>query len=209
VPDAEDVLRKRAAELRSPLEFVTRSSSHPTALFGLHQSRNAALAVAALRAANLNICEKAVVSGLATVQWPARFQLFDERTVIDGAHNAAGAQILAETWRAKFGDANAAVVFGVLRDKEAIEIFRPLAAIAHSLILPHFHGQRAMPPAELATLLHGVAQQPISIAASCAEAIHDARLSGRPVLITGSLHLAGEALASLERRPAAFEECDQ
>jgi len=30
-----------------------------------------------------------------------------------------------------------------------------------------------------------------------------------PMLITGSLHFAGEALALLQGKPAAFEECAQ
>ena len=30
-----------------------------------------------------------------------------------------------------------------------------------------------------------------------------------PILITGSLHFAGEVLAHLHGEPAAFEECEQ
>jgi hypothetical protein len=36
-----------------------------------------------------------------------------------------------------------------------------------------------------------------------------ARARANPILITGSLHFAGEVLAQLRGEPAAFEECSQ
>jgi folylpolyglutamate synthase/dihydropteroate synthase len=36
-----------------------------------------------------------------------------------------------------------------------------------------------------------------------------AREKQDPILITGSLHFAGEVLADLRGQPAAFEECTQ
>jgi folylpolyglutamate synthase/dihydropteroate synthase len=41
------------------------------------------------------------------------------------------------------------------------------------------------------------------------EAIDVARARPNPILITGSLHFAGEVLAYLRGEPAAFEECVQ
>src|SRR5438874_147787 len=49
----------------------------------------------------------------------------------------------------------------------------------------------------------------IAIASSFAEAFELARAKSNPILITGSLHFAGEALANLTGKPAAFEECNQ
>ena len=62
--------------------------------------------------------ENAIARGLATVVWPARFQRWDERTIIDGAHNPAGARTLAETWRENFGDQQATIVLAVLQEKD-------------------------------------------------------------------------------------------
>ena len=53
------------------------------------------------------------------MQWPARFQRFDDRIVIDGAHNPAGARVLVRTWREVFGEEKATLIFGVLADKDA------------------------------------------------------------------------------------------
>ena len=44
---------------------------------------------------------------------------------------------------------------------------------------------------------------------SFAEAWEEAQQDAAPILITGSLHFAGEALAFLSGQPAAYEECLQ
>src|SRR5262249_39821381 len=107
-PESEKVIRARAAECGSPLQVVKETyHESPVGLRGEYQKRNAALAIAAIHAAKIELDEKAIVRGLAAVEWPARFQKWDERTIIDGAHNPDAAHILAETWRDVFGDQKA------------------------------------------------------------------------------------------------------
>ena len=50
---------------------------------------------------------------------------------------------------------------------------------------------------------------PIATAASFATAWEQAQEDSALILITGSLHFAGEALAFLEGVPAALEDCFQ
>jgi folylpolyglutamate synthase/dihydropteroate synthase len=50
---------------------------------------------------------------------------------------------------------------------------------------------------------------PYSIPESIPEALDVARARPHPILLTGSLHFAGEALAYLRDEPASFEECVQ
>ena len=89
-PQAEEVIRARAAECGSPLQFINESyRGSPVALRGEYQKQNAALAIAAIHAANIQLAERAIVRGLAAVEWPARFQKWDERTIIDGAQRPA------------------------------------------------------------------------------------------------------------------------
>src|SRR3984893_548123 len=103
--EVELVLRNRAADCENPIEFITEPhEQQPIALCGVYQKQNAALAIAAIHAAKIDIDDPAIAQGLATVDWPARFQKWDERTIIDGAHNPAAARILAETWYEHFGD---------------------------------------------------------------------------------------------------------
>jgi len=208
--EAEAVIRARAADCAAPLQFVRQSCDHSVALAGSHQKQNAALALAALRAANIHVDEDAIRRGLASVSWPARFQRWDERTVIDGAHNPAGARMLAETWREFFGNEKASLIVALLRDKDVAGICCALAPISTRFLLPQIRSERALPPIELEKILGDVlAKVSVTIHSSFSEALEVARKDSAPILITGSLHFAGEALATLQGIPAAYEECAQ
>ena len=210
-PDAEKIIRTRAAECEAPLQFVNDSyQKTPVSLSGEYQKQNAALAIAALRAARIDIGDSSIARGLATVDWPGRFQKWDERTIIDGAHNPAAAQILANTWREFFGDQRATLVLAILSDKDLRGICEALAPIADSVLLPTIRSERATPPDELAKVLSAITPSlPYSITKSIADGLALARAKPNPILLTGSLHFAGEALAHLRGKPASFEECAQ
>jgi dihydrofolate synthase/folylpolyglutamate synthase len=209
--EAEEAIRTRAAECETPIEYVAASSMEtPIALAGSYQKQNAALAIAALRATKIDISESAIIRGLANVEWPARFQRWDERTIIDGAHNPAAAQVLADTWREFFGDQRATLILAVLSDKDLRGICETLPPISDYVFLPKIRSARAAAPEELAKVLAETAPLlPYSTAPSIADALYRARERPHPILLTGSLHFAGEALAHLRGQPAAFEECAQ
>jgi dihydrofolate synthase/folylpolyglutamate synthase len=210
-PAAEKVLRARAAECEAPIEFVREPYPRtPLALAGAHQKQNASLAIAALQSGGLAADEGAIARGLTSVQWPARFQVWDERIIIDGAHNPAGARVLAKTWREQFGDERATIILATLRDKDVAGIWRALAPIAQRAILPHVRTDRAVLPDELAQIISNLTPTlHCSITPSFTAALELTRATPERVLVTGSLHFAGEALAALEGVPTAFEECAQ
>jgi dihydrofolate synthase/folylpolyglutamate synthase len=210
-PEAEKVIRMRAGECGAALEFVTWAYEQtPIALRGSYQKQNAALAIAALRAARIDISDESVVHGLARVEFPARFQYWDERRIIDGAHNPAAARALAETWHEIFGDQRATLILAVLSDKDLRGICEALATISNYVFLPKIRSERAANPEDLARILSTITPSlPYSITPSIAEALDQARERPHPILLTGSLHFAGEVLAHLRGEPAAFEECAQ
>ncbi len=210
-PEAEEVICARAADREAPIEFVAASYNEtPIALAGSHQKQNAALAIATLRAGKIDIDKSATARGLANVDWPARFQRWDERTVIDGAHNPGAARVLAETWREIFSDQRATLILAVLSDKDLRGICEALAPISESVLLPKIRSERAADPEELAKILSAITPSlPCSVNRSVSEALALARSKPNPILITGSLHFAGEVLARLCDKPAAFEECAQ
>jgi dihydrofolate synthase / folylpolyglutamate synthase len=210
-PAAEKVIRGRAAECEAPLRFVTRPyTGSPIALRGAHQANNAGLAVAAIHAANIDIDNAAIVRGLTSVEWPARFQRLDNRIMLDGAHNPAAARTLAVAWREILGDQRATLILAILADKDLRGICQALAPISGSVFLPRIRSKRAAPPQALARILSSVAPKlPCSTTESFAIALGQARAQSGAILITGSLHFAGEALAFLRGEPAAFEECAQ
>jgi dihydrofolate synthase/folylpolyglutamate synthase len=221
---AETVIRQRASKCDAPLEFVTEPyAMSPVGLGGTHQRQNAALAVATLRSGGVAVSEDAIQGGLATIDWPARFQRWDERTIIDGAHNPAGAKVLTQTWREQFGNDRATIILAVLREKDVEGICRALAPLAERFILPPIRSERALPPNELIPHLSTitpslpstspVADSPrrarTSITPSFSDALELARAHPERILITGSLHFAGEALATLAGNPEALEDCAQ
>jgi dihydrofolate synthase/folylpolyglutamate synthase len=222
---AEKVIRARAAECEARLQFVDETyDKSPIALRGEHQKLNAAIAIAAIRAAKIDppspdaspartsgatgIGDAAITRGLATVEWPGRFQCWDKRTVIDGAHNPASARILAQTWREIFGHERATLILAILSDKDLRGISEALAPIADSVLLPRIRSERAAEPTELSKILVDLGCKS-EIFSSFADAFGKARKRSSPILITGSLHFAGEALARLRGESAAFEECAQ
>jgi dihydrofolate synthase/folylpolyglutamate synthase len=209
--EVEVVLRKRAMDCESSIEFITKPhEQHPIALCGAYQKQNAALAVGALRAAEIDIDDPAIARGLATVDWPGRFQRWDERTIIDGAHNPAAAYVLAQTWREVFGNQRATLVLAILSDKDFRGIYEALTPIADSVLLPKIRSERAALPEDIAHVISSITPSlPYAITPSVAQAFELARAKPNPILLTGSLHFAGEALAHLRGEPAAFEECAQ
>jgi dihydrofolate synthase/folylpolyglutamate synthase len=209
--EAEGVIRARAVECQAPLEFVTKPyDKTPIALFGSHQNENAALAIASLCAAKTEMGDSAIARGLARIEWPARFQLWDERTIIDGAHNPAAARALAGTWREIFGTQRATLILAILADKNLRAICEALAPISEFVLLPKIRSERAATPEQLARVLSGITPLlPYSTTPSIARALELAQAKSDPILITGSLHFAGEVLAHLRGEPAAFEECTQ
>ncbi len=192
------VLEATAREAGSAISFVAEPwDGGPVGLSGSHQLWNAALACAALRAAGVGAEARAEIQGLRSVVWSGRFQLVAGNFVIDGAHNPEAVETLVATWREVYGETKAALVFGALRDKDAGQLLRALRAIADEVWLVPVSGLRGASAAEL----HPSAQ------AAGFTAIHDVplemslvavRASGRPVLVAGSLFLAGEVLALLQ-----------
>jgi len=214
---AETVIRARAAGCDAPLEFTVHPyTASSVGLDGRHQQQNAALAVAALRSGEVAVSEDAIHRGLAKIDWPARFQRWDERTIIDGAHNPAGARVLAQTWREEFADERATIILAVLREKDVAGICRALAPIAARFLLPPIRSERALPPNELISHLSSITPLLLtaspartSITPSLPAAFELGRTTPERILITGSLHFAGEALATLAGNPDALEDCAQ
>jgi dihydrofolate synthase/folylpolyglutamate synthase len=222
LPEADRVISLRAAESEALLQIVDHPYERsPIALRGEFQKLNASLAIAAIHAARIKMDDSAIRRGLAMVEWPARFQCWDKRTVIDGAHNPAAAKTLANTWREVFADERPTLILAVLSDKDLSAICETLTPIADSILLPKIRTERAVEPQKLAEICNAVCKAdaspaghrsdcpPISVVASFGEAFANAREKAGPILITGSLHFAGEALAHLQGQPAAFEECSQ
>ncbi len=172
-------------------------------LLGRHQRINAAVAVATVRAVQpiLPISEDAVRRGLLQVQWPGRMQLLSkpsgQRILLDGAHNAAGAQALATSLREYFPDERFTLILGILGDKDWQQIAEVLAPLGDHIRIVPVDSDRTASTKELARACQAANPKAlVSEDSNIAQAL-EACLSDPFTVVTGSLYLVGEALEAL------------
>ena len=173
-------------------------------LRGRHQIANAAVAIRLLEelgaAGTFTIPEAAIRSGLEDVVWPGRLEAVQWQghdVLIDGAHNPAGARALAEYLRVEFARP-VPIVIGVMKDKHVPEILAALAPVASSFICTAASSPRATTPDALAAEASRVAPDvPVHVAAHPMEGVALAATLGTPIVVAGSLYLAGEIRAKV------------
>ncbi len=196
-PEVQRVLEMEANECRSRIEFVTEPLlGYSMALAGEHQTWNAALAVAALHKAGMPLNSDSVRYGLGKVEWPGRFEIIRPDVILDGAHNPHAAGVLAATWRQKFEEKKAALVFSAVGGKDVAGILEILAPLASRIFFCPVDSPRAVSPEELASQLPAEAP-PHEVRGNFQHAFAAASATGDPVLVAGSLFLVGEARAFL------------
>ncbi len=178
-----------------------------TPLVGSFQVENVALAVAALtelRKAGIEVSDEAIVSGIAAVRWPARFQKIRENplVIVDGAHNGPAAAALAAAYSELFASRKCILVTGVLADKDLASIAASLGPLAKQVVACHPKSHRAYHAEEVASGFRRYA--PVDVVPAVGEAVDRGIAAARAddiVLITGSIYTAGEALEHLGARP--------
>jgi len=177
--------------------------AHP-ALRGACQLRNASACLAALDAlaerlpAGMNEVRK----GLATVQWPGRFQVLPGRpaVVLDVAHNPEAAAMLAQNL-ADMGSYPAThAVFGMLRDKDIEGVCAALKGQVGAWYAASLSGARGAQAATLAQAIRstypgvevGLFDSPRSaFEAACKRAGGDDR-----IVVFGSFYTVAEVMAA-------------
>jgi dihydrofolate synthase/folylpolyglutamate synthase len=180
------------------------------ALPGRHQIHNLRVAIACLeRIADrlgFEIDVEAVRRGLATTRWAGRLQWLRDDAgpdlLFDGAHNPAGVDTLVR-YLEKLERPRPVAVLGVMRGKLMEEMIARLAPRLEAIVVTQPAVKRAAEADEVAEVARRHAGS-VSVVADPPAALAEARrLAGeeRDVLVTGSLYLIGEILASLEERP--------
>jgi len=102
--------------------FRYRSQLYELKLPGFHQIKNATLAIEVIRTLrlrnHLKISESNIRKGLKITTWPGRFEIFEDRIILDGAHNIGGIESLRLTLSAVFPDSRVICLFCMMADKE-------------------------------------------------------------------------------------------
>lgn len=167
---------------------------------GAHQAENAALAVAILRHQDrVAVSPNAMAEGIRAARWPARLQLLGDGPLtrdagqrevwLDGGHNPdAGLAITRH-----FAGQRLHLVIGMLANKDPRAItapLKPVVASIHAVPVPgsECHGSASFGPDAMAA---GSVEQALA-------ALPD---DGLPVLIAGSLYLAGTVLRANDEVP--------
>ncbi|RUO99807.1 folylpolyglutamate synthase/dihydrofolate synthase family protein [Hyphomicrobium sp.] len=187
------------------------------ALIGRHQIVNAGTAVAAALVLGetvpaLSVDERALETGLRTVEWPARMQrltsgplpelLGDETELwLDGGHNPAAGDMLADTLAALDEKSPKPVylVVGMMGGKDALGFLAPFRGLVRAIYTVPIPGAHEAPHSQedLAELARGAGMQALD-RKNVIDALQTiAGLSAGPkrVLICGSLYLAGHVLS--------------
>ena len=190
------------------LETGTRKIRLPApSLHGPHQQANMALAASAFVAVMPDLPDAALAVGVTKANWPGRLQRLAEGPLdrlasrpvwVDGAHNAHGAEALATALPA-VDDRGWHFICGALDTRPADEFLDRIAPLAASITCIAIPDQpaslsandlaqaawKSFPAARIASSITGALQ-------ALADGPDDA---GLPVMICGSLYLAGHVLA--------------
>ncbi|MEW6017259.1 MAG: bifunctional folylpolyglutamate synthase/dihydrofolate synthase, partial [Pseudomonadota bacterium] len=188
----------------------------PPAQFGPHQFDNAGLAVTAMASLNHpRIDDDALARGVATADWPARFQRLREGRLarmaaergadlwLDGGHNPHAGQALAQAIaRLTARDPRpVTLVVAMFARKDAVGFFAPFAALEGvgrpQVFTTTFDSPNAASAEEIAAAARtaGLVAEPLP---DVTEAVKRALAAPGPaphLLICGGLHFAGEVLA--------------
>jgi len=166
-------------------------------LVGRHQIANCLTVLSVLevlRARGWNIPPQAVEQGIAATRFPARLEILRQRPLVllDGAHNPAGAAVLAQALQ-MLGGRPLTAVCGMLADKDWHTAVGLVAPHCSRLIAVEPANPRALDPAILAA--EADLYCPTHICRSLPEAWALAQSYGDAVLIWGSLYLAADLRA--------------
>ena len=220
--DAMEVIEAQAAKVGAPLlaqgqhwdaweergRLVYQDESGlldlpPPILMGAHQFQNAGAAIAVLR--DLGFGEEACEAAVTRTVWPARMQRLTHGPLIeaapeaefwlDGGHNAACSETLAETL-SRLPARDTHLICGLMNTKDSAGYMAPLAGRVSSLTAVSIPGEANTLPAEdtaRAAAAKGIEARTAVSVAEALEAIRAINPAAR-VLICGSLYLAGSIL---------------
>lgn len=214
----EEIIRQRCERLGVPLHLADFDGIRPESaglegqvfdwedldglrlpLLGRHQLCNAAVALTAIRvlqARGWAITDSHIRRGLASTDWPGRFQIIghDPLFIIDGGHNPQCIQALEQNIRDYLPGRPLTVLTGVMQDKDYHCMYRGVAPYANSFITVTPDNPRSLPAGELAAYIRELGR-PATACGTIREGVALALEQAGPdgtVLCYGSLYLVGD-----------------
>ncbi len=180
-------------------------------LHGRHQTRNLAVAIAAVEELfGRELATDGAVEGAAAASVPGRMEVLDRSplVVVDGAHNEEGFGVLTEAMTEEFPPRGWTVVMGVLGDKDLDAMLAHLKGHVVRFYATAADSDRARPPEEVARAARRVFGAEVEVTElagvpSAAAAALAALPPDGALLVAGSLYVVGEARPVLRGALAA------
>ena len=202
-----NVISSRAKEVDAPFFYAPELATEAEIpegfpLAGAFNRENAVTAIAALKVLLAKPLPPEVLEGLKKTVWPGRFQRVGNY-IVDGAHNPPAAAALAATLDEEFPGRRLSLVAGFCGDKDVAQVLRTLAPHVSRGFAVRTNNPRSLSAEDAAAKMRdaGIPAEPCG---SLEEALSKAGKGTdpfAPVLVCGSLFLAGEALAGLGASP--------
>ena len=166
--------------------------------------RTALTAIEVLSSAGYEISVDDIACGVASVRWIGRFERLsrDPLVIFDGAHNPDGASFAVATYKELFGDVKAAVVTGVMADKDYEKIADIISSVAISVFAVSPDNPRALPASELAAVYSRRKVPSVgypTVTDGVKAALRYAKKNGCPVLCVGSLYMYSQIVSALKK----------
>ena len=197
-------LEVTASGTRFRLQALGDEQEVTTPLVGRHQAANFAFTLALLDAAGdpFRVSLRESVASVAAVRLPGRFQRVG-RWIFDVAHNADGARTLAASLASVPHDTPVVALLCVLADKDWRSMMNTLAPVVDLFVLtnaPTAPVSRAWSLDEAVAYATALGMRALAVA-DFDDALHHAEREGATVLVTGSFHTVGDAMARLQVSP--------
>lgn len=232
VPDARTVLREVASLKAEGLfelgvDFLV-DSYEPTAtgqrvvvkglastygpyespIFGIHQSANLAVAVAAVEAflggGKLPIADDVLRSAVADLSSPGRLQLIrtEPALLLDGAHNPDGARTLAISLASEFSGKPLVGLLAVLSDKDVAGVLSELGDVLESVVVTESSSNRSLALDSLEKIARNQfgdgTEAVLGVSNALARVRQLALAIDGMVVVAGSISLVGDVLKILQ-----------
>jgi len=203
--EAEDAEETYQSRYHYPLQVMGEDILVEGPLVGRHQLRNVALAIAAAEELSKKglpgITARSIEQGIRETHWPGRFQILPPRagwpeTILDVAHNPAGAWALRSALSERCADRPLIFVFGAMRDKAISEMADILFPVAERVIATRPDNPRSASPEEIqqAASRTGTEIEAVTEVGAALDRGRTAAARRNAILVvTGSIYLVGEA----------------
>ena len=190
-----------------------RYGPYEAPVFGVHQSENLAVAIAAVEAflggGKVPIADDVLRSAVADLSSPGRLQLVrtEPAILLDGAHNPAGAKTLATSLKSEFSDKPLVGLLAVLSDKDVAGVISELSGCFQNVVTTASSSNRSLDANALAVISRDHSGAMTESEPEVKQALERARAIAREidgmVVVTGSISLVGDVLQILQEESDA------